>query len=238
MQAIVLSKKDFREFDQLTTLYTKDQGKVELLSRGIKKIVSKQAAYLLPFSFVEAEVVSGQEIDHLIRTQPIELFKNIRIDLKRSLLADYIVKLVDQLLVVGEKDERIFELLVEILTFINQTPVVHDNLLLSFIAKLLQLLGFTPVLDQCVVCEDKQFLPLPEGELEGVGVRAAATSPNPSLVRRGNDSILLVGPEGGWTEEELAEAKDCGVKIICLGKTMLRAETAAIVGCFWISQVI
>lgn len=194
MHAIVLSKKGFREFDQITTLYTRDKGKLELLSRGIKKIVSKQAAYLLPFSFVEAEIVSGQEIDHLIRTQPIELFKKIRGDLKKSLLADYIVKLVDQLVPVGEKDERIFELLISILNFIEHSDALGENIVLSFMAKLLRLLGFVPVLDRCVVCGKTLSLPLPEGELEGVGVPVSATPPSLPLVRGGN---LRFSPSAG-----------------------------------------
>ncbi|MCL5733574.1 MAG: 16S rRNA (uracil(1498)-N(3))-methyltransferase [Patescibacteria group bacterium] len=40
---------------------------------------------------------------------------------------------------------------------------------------------------------------------------------------------IFTGPEGGWTEEELRLAKDYGFKIINLGKTVLRAETAAII---------
>ncbi|MFA6463536.1 MAG: RsmE family RNA methyltransferase [Candidatus Paceibacterota bacterium] len=46
---------------------------------------------------------------------------------------------------------------------------------------------------------------------------------------------ILIGPEGGFSEEErnflkdLAEQKEGGVKIFSLGDTVLRAETAAIV---------
>jgi DNA repair protein RecO (recombination protein O) len=150
MQALVLSKKDFREFDQLITLYTKDQGKIELLSRGSKKIISKQASFLMPFSCVEIEVVSGQEIDHLIRTQPINIFKKIRSDVYKSLLSEYVVKLVDQVTGVNEKDERVFSLLVTFFLFIDGTDSVQDTILLGFIAQFLRLLGFMPVLDQCL----------------------------------------------------------------------------------------
>ena len=39
---------------------------------------------------------------------------------------------------------------------------------------------------------------------------------------------LAVGPEGGWTEEELRGFADSGWKAASLGETILRAETAAI----------
>lgn len=38
----------------------------------------------------------------------------------------------------------------------------------------------------------------------------------------------LVGAEGGWTDEELALARDAGWSIVTLGGRILRAETAAI----------
>ncbi|OGF82347.1 hypothetical protein A3B18_00120 [Candidatus Giovannonibacteria bacterium RIFCSPLOWO2_01_FULL_46_13] len=40
---------------------------------------------------------------------------------------------------------------------------------------------------------------------------------------------LFVGPEGGFTEEEISETKEHGFKAVSLGKLQLRAETAAIV---------
>lgn len=42
------------------------------------------------------------------------------------------------------------------------------------------------------------------------------------------DLLLLVGPEGGFTEEEVEMVKDRGGEVISLGSNRLRAETAAI----------
>ncbi|MDO8494833.1 MAG: RsmE family RNA methyltransferase [Deltaproteobacteria bacterium] len=40
--------------------------------------------------------------------------------------------------------------------------------------------------------------------------------------------VVLIGPEGGWTEDEVTLAKKAGAKTVSLGGQMLRAETAAI----------
>jgi 16S rRNA (uracil1498-N3)-methyltransferase len=42
----------------------------------------------------------------------------------------------------------------------------------------------------------------------------------------------FIGPEGGWTEEELSAAADAGFAVAGLGSTTMRAETAAIVAVF------
>jgi len=41
-------------------------------------------------------------------------------------------------------------------------------------------------------------------------------------------TALMVGPEGGWTEQERAAAAEVGAQSVRLGSTVLRAETAAL----------
>jgi len=43
--------------------------------------------------------------------------------------------------------------------------------------------------------------------------------------------LALVGPEGGWESEELAQAVEHGWKLVTLGGRTLRAETAAVAVC-------
>ena len=48
-------------------------------------------------------------------------------------------------------------------------------------------------------------------------------------VRSPGDALtLLIGPEGGFTEEEVAHARDRGAQLVACGRTILRTETAAI----------
>ena len=46
----------------------------------------------------------------------------------------------------------------------------------------------------------------------------------------GSPALYLIGPEGGWTDEEFAEARKNGFALVSLGDGILKAETAATVG--------
>jgi 16S rRNA (uracil1498-N3)-methyltransferase len=46
----------------------------------------------------------------------------------------------------------------------------------------------------------------------------------------GSPALCMVGPEGGWTDTELEMARLKGFHLVGLGETILRSETAAIVG--------
>lgn len=58
--------------------------------------------------------------------------------------------------------------------------------------------------------------------------RSLNASLAPSAHTGGSEIVALVGSEGGWTDEELAAARDAGWQIVTLGGRTLRAETAAI----------
>jgi 16S rRNA (uracil1498-N3)-methyltransferase len=44
----------------------------------------------------------------------------------------------------------------------------------------------------------------------------------------GHKMTAIVGPEGGWDDSELADARSAGINIVTLGGRIMRAETAAI----------
>lgn len=49
--------------------------------------------------------------------------------------------------------------------------------------------------------------------------------------RPGNDTVILIGPEGDFSKEEITRALDDGWRPVSLGDNRLRTETAALVAC-------
>lgn len=51
------------------------------------------------------------------------------------------------------------------------------------------------------------------------------------VLQKGEDALVLIGPEGDFSEEEIKKAIEKGFIPISLGKSRLRTETAALVAC-------
>ena len=95
-------------------------------------------------------------------------------------------------------------------------PQIHP--VLSWSALLGELTGY----DLVVLCYEKESNSPSSGLREVIGSGFDPGSPRKVL--------LIVGPEGGFSEREVAEAEACGIRIAGLGKRILRTETAAMVG--------
>lgn len=52
-----------------------------------------------------------------------------------------------------------------------------------------------------------------------------------NILKPGEDALVLIGPEGDFSEEEVSKAIQRGFIPISLGKSRLRTETAALVAC-------
>ncbi|HVE61992.1 MAG TPA: RsmE family RNA methyltransferase, partial [Chitinophagaceae bacterium] len=83
-----------------------------------------------------------------------------------------------------------------------------------------------------LLCEPVSFQKLVAQEREGQSFIAHCLPDQKeqlSTTLRNSSSIILIGPEGDFTENEIATALEKGFKPVALGNTRLRTETAGIV---------
>ena len=57
------------------------------------------------------------------------------------------------------------------------------------------------------------------------------------LYKKGENALVLIGPEGDFSKEEVALAKENGFVPVSLGEARLRTETAAVVACHTIQLI-
>jgi 16S rRNA (uracil1498-N3)-methyltransferase len=58
-----------------------------------------------------------------------------------------------------------------------------------------------------------------------------------SIYRKGANALILIGPEGDFSPDEIVNAKKSGFIPISLGKSRLRTETAGIVACHAVNML-
>ena len=144
MLSIVLGRRDVGESDQMVSFYTAEAGKINALAKGIKKITSKNSSNLSEFCLADIELAEGKEIDRLTKVQPVSLFKNIYGDLDKIMAAGYVAGLTDEAISEKEKDRRIFDLLLSVYAFIDETEKINAlNIITAYIYKLWHCLGFS-----------------------------------------------------------------------------------------------
>lgn len=145
MLAFTLSRKDFREHDQQISFYTGEFGKMVTVARGVKKIISKNAAAFEPFALLDIEIAKGRGLTYVTRAQSVESFRSLRLDLRKTLLGSYGITLVNKFTEEGERDEKLFNLLHNFFKELNDAAVADNLVAYDFLRKFLSALGFAPL---------------------------------------------------------------------------------------------
>lgn len=150
--AVVLRHSDWGEADRLLTLYTREQGMVRALAKGARKVTSRKAGHLQPFTHVTVQLAKGRDLLIVTQVETVNAFLPLHDDLMKTGHAAYTIEL---LLRFSYEDEganpAIFRLLVETLERLEKEedawlPIRYYEM------RFLDAVGFRPQLFECVNC--------------------------------------------------------------------------------------
>lgn len=159
--AIVIRVRDFDEADKIVTLFTREEGKVQAVAKGARRPRSRFAAATQLFTHCRVQCYSGRSLDTLSQVEITGSFRLLREELVRMAYGTYICELVDDMAPERQKLEAPYLLLLATLHLLATDGVDPEPVTRAFELKLLSLLGFRPVLGECVSCGG----PLPAGEV-------------------------------------------------------------------------
>lgn len=151
-EAIVLRHSDWGEADRLLTLYTRQQGKVRALAKGARKVTSRKAGHIEPFTHVTLQLAKGRDLFIVTQAETIDSYQPLREDLGLTGYASYILELLDRFTYEDEMgNPALFRLLTESLA--RLAAKVDPWLVMRFYEmRLLDGLGFRPQLFECANC--------------------------------------------------------------------------------------
>lgn len=155
-EAIVLKSFDFRETSRIVTFYTRNHGKVKGVLKGIRKDPRKFGSSVDRFSLNDIVFYQYRNSDiHLVSQCDMkDYYFPIRQDFRKMAAASYVLELVDAIMPVEQKNEEIFDLILQYLSSLGSAQDI-SKLVHVFQIKTLVYSGFRPHLDTCVKCERK-----------------------------------------------------------------------------------
>lgn len=181
VESVVLRHSDWGEADRLLTIFSREQGKLRCVAKGARKLLSRKAGHLEPFTRVALLLAKGSDLWIVTQAETVDAYISIREDLVRTATAAYVIELVDRFTYEEGENRTLYELLVETLQRVANEPDLFLALR-YFEMHLFSILGFKPELFRCVKCreeikpQDQYFSVLQGGVLcpkDGQGVEGA-----------------------------------------------------------------
>ncbi len=153
-QGFVLRKQDVRETSILLTVYTRDFGKLKLMSKGVR---APEARFVGAYELLALDDIVFYErkkknLFFLSQCDLVNYFPKVRESLERLSYAAYFAEFLDAATQGNEKNAKIYELLLDSLLLLSD-KASPKRVARIFEIKLLSVLGFMPRLKVCAACE-------------------------------------------------------------------------------------
>ena len=154
-EAVVLHRQDFGEADRFLTVFSREQGKLRLLAKGVRKPRSRKAGHVEPLTRTLLLNARGREIDIVNQAEALDLFEGVRVDLVSLGRAAYMAELIDRFSVEGETNRQLYRLLVDSFSRLSENPPIGYAVIRYFEIRLLEIMGYRPELFHCVECNEE-----------------------------------------------------------------------------------
>lgn len=152
VDAVVLRHNDYGEADRLLTLFTRQLGKTRAIAKGARKIASRKAGHIEPFTHVRLQLSRGRDIFIVTQADTVDAYLTLREDLILTGHTSYVIELLDRFTYEDETENpAIFRLLTDTLSRLasNADPWL---VIRYYEMRLLDHLGFRPQLFECANC--------------------------------------------------------------------------------------
>ncbi len=144
LEGIILKKQNYKESDQIITIWTYEAGKIRVNARGVRLAKSKLVYSLQELSLVTVEI-TGRNFPTIVSVAPIQQFNTLTEDLKKTAVAFYAAELMLKMTADEHPNPQAFLLFRDFLTNLDRLDYSqrYHPILESFSLKILDSLGFS-----------------------------------------------------------------------------------------------
>jgi DNA repair protein RecO (recombination protein O) len=153
-EGVVLRHSNWGEADRLLWIYTPAYGKIRAVAKGVRKIRSRKAGHLEPFTRVRLLMAKTRDLPIITQAESMDGYWNLREDLLKVGYAAYVVELLDRFTFDEDENRNLYRLLTETLRRLDSE--VEPVLVVRYYEiRLLDLVGYRPQLSQCASCKNE-----------------------------------------------------------------------------------
>lgn len=146
--ALILRETAYKDYDKMLTVLTPNEGKLSVFAHGARRRGSPHIASTQLLAYSEFTLFSLKERFSLDDSESIDLFFNLRQDIKGFSLGVYFAELLDAVCVEGVACADIFDLALWGLNALGQAKRPFALIKAAFELRLMSLSGFEPDLDE------------------------------------------------------------------------------------------
>ena len=115
-RGIVVRHTNYDEADRFITFLTPFQGRVSALAKGVRKLTSRKAGHLQPFTYVDVQLSKGKGASWLVtQVATIEAYPEITASLDKTVRTSCILELAERFSLENVENVQLFQLTLDTL---------------------------------------------------------------------------------------------------------------------------
>lgn len=158
VKGIIIAEKTVADFDKIVTILTPNMGKIEAAAKGSRRPKSLLMAATQFLCFGEYVLYKSGNNYSINSCETIEVFYDIRTDLDKLKYAAHITKIVNDVTTENQNTYKLMQLYLNTLYMISETDKNLSLINSVFTLRLLSIIGFRPMIDECKNCKTKDDL--------------------------------------------------------------------------------
>ena len=135
---IVLKRSNFGEADKIVTIFTKEEGKIKVLAKGIRRLKSHRAPHLELFNLVELVLHNGKTFSTVTEAKTVADHSVLKANLKITGFLFYLSEFLDKILPEHQPHPDVF------IGLLAALPSLDESKVKTFIVESMWNLGYLP----------------------------------------------------------------------------------------------
>ena len=168
VRGLVLRVTPYKDTDAILTILTKDQGKLSVKARGLRRKNSPLVAPCQLLAYGEFTLFSYRGMYTINEARSIELFQGLHRDIVDLSLGTYFAQVADVVSLEDAPGGELLSLVLNCLYAISSTKISHMQIKSVFELRCAAISGYLPDLSGCYRCGNNQphYLDISQGILE------------------------------------------------------------------------